>query len=74
MKSWRTSTSGVGMIVCGVGALGAMLLAGQMPTPEQWTMFGALIVGGFGQLAAADSKNLKSPPEQPPQEPPPGAP
>jgi hypothetical protein len=58
MKSWRTSTSGLGMIVCGLGALGAMLVGGIMPTAEQWTMFGALIVGGFGQLAAADDKKL----------------
>jgi hypothetical protein len=62
-KSWRTSVAGVGMIVCGAGGLAAMLLAGQMPTSEQWTMFGALIVGGFGQLAAADSKQL--PPSTP---------
>jgi len=58
MKSWRTTAAGVAMIISGLGAIAGMLLAGQMPTPEQWTMFGALIVGGFGQVNAADHKNL----------------
>ena len=64
MKSWRTSTSGIGSIVCGAGALVFMLMGGIMPTAEQWTMFGGLVVLGFGQLAAADNKNL--PPKDPP--------
>lgn len=69
MKSWRTSASGVGMIFCGAGGLAAMLFGGQMPTPEQWTMLGGMVVAGFGLINAADNRNL--PPGPPPAAPPP---
>lgn len=65
------------MIVSGIGALAALLFGGQMPTPEQWTMFGGLIVAGFGLVNAADHKNVGTPaPQQPSVTPPPaeGAP
>lgn len=61
MKSWRTTVSGVGLIVGGAVSLIAMLLGGQMPTPEQWTMLGGAIVSGFGLIHAADNKNLPPP-------------
>ena len=64
MKSWRTTASGIGMIASGLVALGAMLIGGQMPTPEQWTMLGGMIVAGFGLVNAADDKKL--PPPDPP--------
>lgn len=65
MKSWRTTIAGIGMVASGLLGLGTMLLGGQMPTPEQWTTFGGLVVAGFGLVNAADSKNL--PPKDPTQ-------
>ncbi len=61
MRNWRTTLSGAGMVAGGIMTLAAMLLGGQMPTPQEWTMLGGAIVTGFGLIAAADGKNMPPP-------------
>ncbi len=58
MKHLRTTVPGIGLVVGGIISLGSMLLGGQMPTAEQWQMFGAAIVTGCGLIAAADAKKV----------------
>lgn len=54
MKSWKTTVSGVGSILAGLGTLAKLISSGNF-TAEGITAAIGLITGGFGLVFARDN-------------------